>query len=113
VDGADDRNARKIGDRARDFQHPLPGTSRESEAFHRIREQPLRGLIRPAPALHGRIGKPRVASTLALELHGARAGDALGGRCRGFDVLARGRGELAYREARYLDLHVESVQQRR
>jgi hypothetical protein len=113
VDGGDDGNTRKIGDRARDFQHPLPGPSRESETFHRSGKQPLSDLIRPAPALHGRIAKPRVASTLALELQRACAGDALRGRCRGFDVLARGHGELVCREARYVDLHVESVQQRR
>jgi len=78
VGGAYESNAGKIGDGTRHFQYPLMGPPRESETFHRIREEPPTRFVCPAPTLHARIGELRVAGALALELHEPRAGHPLG-----------------------------------
>jgi len=109
VGGGDRLCSCEIGDRARHFQHPLPGPPRESQTSHCVRQQPLGDFIYLAPTLHGRIGEPRVAGSLTLELHAPRTRHALGGRCRGLGALARG-CELAGGQARDLDVHVEPVE---
>jgi len=110
--GGDERSVGKISDRTRHSQHPLPCPPRQSEPFHRIRQQPLGHLIRPAPTLDPRIGEPRVAAALTRELQAACTGYTLGRGCRGLGPPVSGCGELTCREARYLDLQVESIEQR-
>src|SRR4029077_9282425 len=91
----DARGVAEIGDGARHFQPPLTRAPRETEASHRVRKQPVAGLIRPTPVLHLGICKPCVTCPLARTLPAPRLRDPLRGRSRRFVGLACERREVA------------------
>jgi hypothetical protein len=58
----------EIGDGARHSERPLARPSGEGKVSHRGRKHALTGVVRPTPALHLAICKPRVTCPLARKL---------------------------------------------
>src|SRR5919108_955648 len=105
VAGADAAGALEARYRAREPQQPCPPAPRESALAHRFLKQAPASLVYHAPALHLGVAQARVAACLALELHAARPGHALGGHAGAVAACGR-RLELGRRDARHFHVHV-------
>lgn len=106
------RIAGKIGDRARNFQHPVIGSRRPVEALAGLAQQALSLGIGAAEAIGLASAQHLVGAALARQLSIARGGHAPRDHRAGLGRARAALGQLGGRQRGQGDLQVDAIHQR-